>query len=113
MLIQSHPDVGSKCLDIPYGRFVIGMRVQSWDCNNANAQIFSYDAESQELKIGALCVESWGRGIAQDPVGLGTCNRAARQLWKMVQAGNYYQISGVNGLCLNVRGAAKERGAVV
>jgi hypothetical protein len=46
MVIQIHPDVGGKCIDVPFAQFVIGMRVQM--CNNGKAQIFIYDEQSQE-----------------------------------------------------------------
>jgi hypothetical protein len=113
MVIQSHPDVGGKCLDIPFGQFVRGMRVQMWDCNNGTAQTFSYDDTNQQLTIGNLCVELWGRGDPQDPVGLGSCNGGANQHWKMVASKDYYQIVGVNGLCLGVRYAVKDNGTAL
>ena len=111
MVIQSHPDVGGKCLDVPNHQFVREMRVQIWDCNNTVAQTFSYDETSQQLTIGNLCVESWGRGDPQDAVGLGSCSGQANQHWKMVASKDYYQIVGVNGLCLGVRYAMKDNGA--
>ena len=114
MVIQSHPGVGGKCIDVPYGQFVRGMRVQMWDCNNINnamAQAFSYDEARQQLTIGNLCVESWGRGDPQDAVGLGSCNGQANQRWKMVASNEYYQIIGINNRCLEVRYGVKENGA--
>ncbi len=111
MLIQSHHDVGGKCLDVPFGQFARGMRVQMWECNNGSGQTFSYDETSQQLTIGNLCVESWGRGDPMDAVGLGSCNGGAKQQWKVVASKDYYQIVGVNGLCLGVRYAMKDNGA--
>jgi hypothetical protein len=110
MKIQSHPDLGGRCLDVPNGQFTRGMRVQMWDCNNSAAQIFSYDDTSEQLKIGNLCVESWGRGDLQDAVGLGSCNGGANQHWKMMASNDYYQIAGVNGLCLDIRYGVKQNG---
>ena len=111
MIIQCHPDVGGKCIDVPNHQFVREMRVQMWDCNNTVAQTFSYDETSQQLTIGNLCVDSWGRGDPQDAVGLGSCSGQANQHWKMVASKDYYQIVGVNGLCLGVRYAMKDNGA--
>lgn len=112
MVIQSHPDVGGKCIDVPNHQFVTGMRLQMWDCNNSVGQIFSYDETSQELTIGNLCVVSWGLGNPQDAVGLGSCNGGGKRPWKMMANGAYYQIVGVNGLCLDIRYGvqAKENG---
>jgi hypothetical protein len=97
MVVQSHPDFGGKCADVPWARFVEGMRVQMWDCNSGAAQTFTYDDQSQELKAGSMCVTSWGQGHPQDPVGLSSCNAGAKQHWRVVANGNYYQFIG--GLC--------------
>jgi hypothetical protein len=103
MVIQSHPDAGGRCVDIPFGEFARGMRVHLWDCNYSGSQSFTYDEESDWLSIGRVCVEVWGRGDANDAVDLWTCNGRPNQHWKMVQRGDYYQITTVNGQCLDVR----------
>jgi len=146
MTIQSHPDAGAKCIDVPYAQFFRGMRLQMWACNNVliwgqpntevtlgvarktgrseirvrlgetatqgpAAQVFSYDEKSQQMKIGNLCMESWGRGDPQDAVGLGACSSAPDQHWRLVASGAYHQIIGIRDLCLEPRNAAKENGA--
>ena len=75
------------------------------------AQVFSYDEKSQQMKIGNLCMESWGRGDPQDAVGLGACSSAPDQHWRLVAKGDYHQIIGIRDLCLEPRNAAKENGA--
>jgi hypothetical protein len=82
-----------------------------WACNNGVAQIFFYDETSQQLTIGNLCVESWGRGDPQDAVGLGSCNGQTNQRWKMVASKDYYQIIGINNRCLELRYAVNDNGA--
>jgi len=111
MVIQSHPDVGARCIDVPHGQIVRGMHLQMWNCNNGAAQTFSYDDTNQQLTIGNLCVESWGRGDPQDAVGLGSCNGGANQHWKMVASKDYYQIIGINNRCLELRYGVKDNGA--
>jgi hypothetical protein len=111
MVIQSHKDVGARCIDVPNGQFVPGMRLQMWACNNGVAQIFFYDETSQQLTIGNLCVESWGRGDPQDAVGLGSCSGQPNQRWRMVESKDYYQIIGINNRCLELRYAVKDNGA--
>jgi hypothetical protein len=113
MVIQIHPDLEKRCIDVPYSQFVVGMRLQMWDCNNGNAQTFVYDEQEQSLKIGGLCVESWGRGDPQDAVGLGVCNGNARQHWRMAAFKEYYQIVGVNNLCLELRSHVKANSAAL
>jgi hypothetical protein len=111
MLIQSPPELGGKCIDIPSARFLVGMRLQMWGCNNSPSQIFLYNEQDQELKIGDKCVETWGRGDAQDAVGLGDCDGGARQHWKMKASKDFYQIIGINDRCLELRYAVKDEGA--
>jgi hypothetical protein len=146
MLIQSHLDVGAKCLDVPYAQFFRGMRLQLWSCGTVlvwgqpntevtlgivrksgrseirvrlgetpvegpAAQAFSYDEKSQQMKIGNLCMESWGRGDPQDAVGLGACSSAINQRWSLAPAGQYHQIIGIKGLCLEPRNGANDNGA--
>jgi hypothetical protein len=147
MAIQSHPDLGGKCIDVTNAQFSQGMRLQMWACasivwgqpntevtlgivrksgrsdirvklgDSATpgplAQVFTYDEASQQIKIGSLCVESWGRGDPQDAVGLGACEGKENQRWKMATRGDFYQITGVNGLCLESRSGAKENGAAL
>jgi hypothetical protein len=111
MVIQSHPNAGQKCLDIPGAQFIAGMRLQTFDCNNQSDQIFEYDQGMQRLVIGHLCVESLGRGDAADGIGLGVCNGAPNQHWRMGAIGEYYQIVGVNDRCLEIRSGAVGNGA--
>jgi Ricin-type beta-trefoil lectin domain/PDZ domain len=146
MTIQSHPDVGSRCIDVPSAQFSRGMGLQMWTCNTTLVwgkpntevvlgiarttgrseirvrlgetttqgpvgQVFTYDEKTQEMKIGNLCMRSWGRGDPQDPVVLGACTGAPDQRWRLVPSGEYHQIIGVKDLCLETRNAANENGA--
>ena len=111
MVVQSHPSLGGKCIDVLNHQILPGMPVQMWDCNDGLAQSFSYDETSQQLRIGNLCVESWGQGHPQDSVRLGSCDDGVKQHWRVVAAGEYYKFIGVDGLCLDIRDGDKENGA--
>jgi hypothetical protein len=111
MVVQSHPSLGGKCIDVANHQILPGMPVQMSDCNNGLAQSFSYDETSQQLTIGNLCVESWGQGHPQDSVRLGSCDNGVKQHWRVVAAGEYYKFIGVGGLCLDIRDGDKENGA--
>ena len=111
MVIQSHPNAGQKCLDIQDAQFIAGIRLQTFDCNNQSDQTFEYDQGMQRLVIGHLCVEAFGGGDAGDGVGLGACNGAPNQHWRVGAIGDYYQIVGVNNLCLEIRSGAIDNGA--
>jgi hypothetical protein len=113
MVIQSHPDVGGKCISVPNRQFSDGMRLHTFDCRNSPAQIFLYDDQSQELKVGGKCVTSWGRGDPQDAVGLESCDGGANQHWRMIASKDYYQIVGTKNLCLEVRYGVKDSGAAL
>ncbi len=103
MTVQSVPAAGGKCVSAPNGQSAEGMRVLIWDCNAFLTQNLVYNDQTQELKFGANCVEIIGQGIAQDAVGIGTCNGVVNQRWSMVPNGDNYQVIGVNSLCLEYR----------
>jgi hypothetical protein len=54
--LQSAPDGGGKCIDVPRSEFKAGIRLQMWDCNDTAAQTFSFDASSGRMTIESLCV---------------------------------------------------------
>ena len=102
MNIQSVPEAGGKCISVPNGQFVEGMRVFIWDCNAALAKTLVYDDQSQQLKFGANCVEVLGQGSARDAIGVGACKGSVTQRWSMTPNKDNYQIIGVNSLCLDI-----------
>jgi Ricin-type beta-trefoil lectin domain len=102
MNVQSVPEAGGKCISVPNGQFVEGMRVFIWDCNAALAKTLVYDDQSQQLKFGANCVEVLGQGNARDAIGVGTCKGSVSQRWSMTPNKDNYQIIGVNSLCLDI-----------
>jgi hypothetical protein len=107
--IQSAPDAGGKCVDVPDQQFTPDASLQLWSCNGTSAQAFSYDAAKKNLAIGGLCVDNGG-GSAQsgDPVRLAVCNGTAGQTWYIRQNGNYVEFVGVNERCMDVKDAATE-----
>jgi hypothetical protein len=92
------------------GRSEIRVRLGETPIEPPAAQAFLYDEQNQQLKIGNLCMESWGRGDPQDAVGLGACSGAINQRWKAVPSGQYQQIIGAKGLCLETRNGASDNG---
>jgi hypothetical protein len=95
------------------GRSDIRVRLGETLVEGPAAQVFSRDETSQQIKIGNLCVEAWGRGDPQDGVGLEACGDKANQRWRMVASGNYREIIGINGHCLEIRDGVKENGAAL
>jgi hypothetical protein len=113
MVIQSHPNSGRKCLDVPKAQYVVGVRLQIFGCNNQAEEIFAYDQGTRRLVTGHLCVESWGRGEAADAVGLGVCTDAPNQQWRAAASGDYYLFAGMNNRCLAIKAIAKEDNAAL
>jgi Ricin-type beta-trefoil lectin domain len=110
MNVKSAAEAGDKCVSVPNGPFVEGMRVLLWDCNNMLAQTLVYDDQTRQLKFGASCVEVLGQGRAQDAIGVGTCNGAETQRWRMIPDKDNYRVVGVNDLCLDISNGVPANG---
>ncbi len=119
--IRSHPEVGAKCLDVPLGRYRPGARLIMFSCLGVPNQIFEYDAFTQELKIGGLCVEAHRLGAgpnkAGDGVGLWSCHGGANQRWRpgLMDAtyGNMVVNGGGNNLCMDIAFGSSSDGAML
>jgi hypothetical protein len=110
--IQSAPDGGGKCIDVPNGELKAGIRLQMFDCKDTPAQIFSFDATTARLTFGSLCVDaSGGRGQPGDPLQLAQCNGSPSQAWKAEASGNFVKLVGINGLCFDITNYSKDNGA--
>jgi hypothetical protein len=107
IMIQAHPDVGARCIDIPNNELKVGKHFQLYDCNGTAGQIFVFDSAAKLIKMGELCVTALGDRDS-DPVGLAACNGQANQTWAWSPKGNYVAFVGVNGLCLDFRGGGSE-----
>src|SRR5260370_33780571 len=52
--LQSAPDGGGKCIDVPRSEFKAGIRLQMWDCNETAAQAFSLEARACGVPMARL-----------------------------------------------------------
>jgi Ricin-type beta-trefoil lectin domain/PAN domain len=112
--IQSAPEGGGKCIDVPNSNFTPGKHLQMWDCNDTEAQIFAFDALNGRLVIGGLCVEAGGgRGQPNDPIQLAKCSSAPNQVWKTEPIGDSYKFVGINSLCFDIANHSKENGGIL
>jgi hypothetical protein len=103
VLIQGHPDAGGKCVDVAGGQIIPGNSLIVYDCRDSTNQVFAY--ENQLITIGGLCVDALGgAGKSGDAVGLWTCNGEANQHWTIAMRGDYFEVVGINGLCLDITG---------
>lgn len=109
VVIQSSPDAGGKCLDVPAGQFKVGARLQTWDCNDKPAQTFAFDALNGRLSIGGFCVQS---GNAEQ-LQLAACNGSPGQAWKTAANGKFVRLVGLNDLCADIANASKDNKAAV
>lgn len=112
--IQSAPEGGGKCIDVPNADFAPGKHLQMWECNDTVAQIFSFDALNGRLLSGSLCVEAGGgRGQPNDPIQLAKCSDVPNQIWKTDPVGDFYKFVGMNSLCFDIDHYSKENGGVL
>jgi hypothetical protein len=104
MAILSAAQNPVHCIDVPNSQFVQGAKLQMWDCNNTNAQLFSFNLTSQQLMIGNLCVQVPANAAAGAAAVLGPCSAQPNVQWSVKQNGNWAQLVGLKGLCLSSGG---------
>jgi hypothetical protein len=92
-----------RCVDVNGGAFTNGNTVQSWSCNNSNAQKFSFTA-SGTLSGNGVCVAPAGIGTPANGtlVQVRTCG-GPNQIWQFRSDKSIYNPS--SGLCLNDPGS--------
>ncbi|MEZ0089482.1 RICIN domain-containing protein [Streptacidiphilus sp. EB129] len=104
----------SYCLDIPSNNAVVGQQLQAWQCNNSDAQAWSYistDATHFELQSKtnpSLCANDWqGGDVSGNDIKLYNCNGDADGTWNWVGSLKWLEPiqprSAVN-TCLNIWG---------
>jgi hypothetical protein len=106
--IQSAPEGGGKCIDVPDQQFVPGTSLQVWSCNGSSAQTFAYDSAKKNLTIGSLCVDTGAD--PGDALRLSPCSGAASQTWYIRQNGDYVEFVSADDRCMDVKDAATEDG---
>lgn len=106
--VQSAPDAGGKCIDVPDRQLVPGTTLQVWTCNGSSAQTFAYDTAKKNLAIGPLCVDTGTQ--PGDALRLAPCSGAASQTWYIRQNGDYVEFVNAEDRCLDVKDAATEDG---
>lgn len=80
--------LNNKCIDVPSSNFVDGARLQTWNCNNTNAQRWSFTGgtlKSQNNKCMDVAAGSTANGAA---IQLYTCNGTGAQQFVLSAAGD-------------------------
>ncbi len=72
-----------KCIDVPQNNLAAGQALQLWDCNDTNAQKFTFEPATGELKTtNNLCVDVRASSISNGTVvQLWACNGTSAQRW--------------------------------
>lgn len=104
--LQSAPDAGGKCVDVPNGKFNVGATLRAMPCNGAAAQTFAYDASKKSLAAGGFCVDAGSGAAPHSPLRLAACNGGPSQTWYIRQNGDYVEFVGIDGLCMEAVTAA-------
>lgn len=93
------------CMDAPYT--TRGTELHLWDClGSGHANQRFRRTPGRLLVVHGKCVDGHN-GRAYDPVKLWDCHGGANQQWDLTASG---ELRGVNGLCVDVRGASSARG---
>lgn len=102
--------LGGKCLDVSTGATNDGARIQLWDCNGSDAQVWTY-VDGELRGPGGRCLDvTWANDTPGTPIQLWGCNGGIAQRWTWHEDGT---IRGLSGECLDVAGGATENGTTI
>jgi len=105
-----------KCLDVAAGGTTNGTAVDLYTCNGTTAQ------QRQPQSDGTLrnpasgrCLDDTANGLSGTKAQIWDCTAAANQVWRSPASGSSAtgQITGYQGLCLDVRSASSADGTPV
>ena len=107
-----YPIVGlaGKCIDVASSEIENGTNIQLWHCNGSDAQKWTFDENTGELKgLGGKCIDVEGAKTDNGTnIRLWACNGHDSQKWTFVK--NTGEIKGLGGKCIDVEGAKTDDG---
>ncbi|WP_033343277.1 beta-1,3-glucanase family protein [Catenuloplanes japonicus] len=93
-------DWNGKCIDVPNSNFSDGVQLQTWTCNNTNAQKWAFSGST--LQAGGKCMDVAGGNPAGGTViQLANCNGSVWQQFVLSGAGDLVNV-GANR-CVDIR----------
>ena len=109
--VQHVTDDSTACLDVQWGNASNGQDVQTWECNNTNAQQWTFEkrtagdyAGSYRLvsKLGNYCLDNRGDFTTSSRMGIWSCvddnhSAAANQSVAVAASGEGYTLTFSNG----------------
>ncbi|HEX8211779.1 MAG TPA: ricin-type beta-trefoil lectin domain protein [Longimicrobium sp.] len=96
---------GGRCMDAPSG--ARGTELHLWDCLGSGLANQRFRRmPDRTLRVHGMCVDGHN-GKVYDPVKVWDCHGRANQQWDLTPSG---ELRGINGLCIDVRGAATGNG---
>jgi len=99
----------NRCIDIPNASAVDGARLQLWDCNNSNAQKWSF-ASNGTLQAMGKCMDPAGGALTNGtPIQLVTCNNNPVQRFTLSAAGDLVNVSA--NKCVDIKDWNSANGA--
>ena len=101
----------TACLDVSYGTATNGQDVQTWECNDTNAQKWTFQKRTAGTyvgsyrlvsKLGNYCLDNRGDFSTSERMGIWSCvgdsdGAAANQSVTIAAAGNGYTLTFTNG----------------
>ncbi|WP_406465970.1 ricin-type beta-trefoil lectin domain protein [Streptomyces sp. NBC_00111] len=104
---QVRSAIAGKCMDVDGGRSDNGTAVQSWACNNTDAQRWSAPADGTLRALGK-CLDAKGAGMANGTqTVLWDCNSGTNQVWQSYNGG--YR-NPASGRCLDLPASSSSDG---
>ena len=109
--VQHVTDDSTACLDIQWGNASNGQDVQTWDCNDTDAQKWTFEKRTSGAyqgsyrlvsKLGNYCLDNRGDFATSDRMGIWSCvgdtdGAAANQSVTIAASGDGYTLTFSNG----------------
>ena len=101
----------SMCLDVPGGSKSAVHPIQSWPCNNTDAQSWAMINDTIINKGSGMCLDVKGNSRQPGtPVGQWPCNNTAAQKWVYNQAKKSISLKDTSDKCIDLSGGQAKQG---
>ena len=100
--------LANKCIDVPNSNTTDGTRLQLWDCNNTNAQKWSFMSDGTVRAFGKCMDVAWGSSANGTAIQLVSCNGNPAQQFVLSGAGDL--VNPQANKCVDVTGGNSASG---
>ncbi|MFD0522120.1 RICIN domain-containing protein [Paractinoplanes durhamensis] len=108
-MLQSN--FSGRCIDIPTAQATAGALLQTWDCNDTDAQKWSFPVDGT-LRAMRKCMDPAGGALANGTrIQLADCNGNAVQRFTLTAARTLVNVS--SGRCVDIKDWVGSNGAAL